>query len=214
MTVSYDLFLPEVLPYVPDCPQIAAVNAIRNACIEFCNRTLYWQEDLDPLPIVANVSNYPIDTPRGTVFIDLIEAWNDGMALRAASVEELSRKFRGVDWRTFQGQPLYVTRIISSELLLVPQPSATVQNALTMRVAVAPDRDSTTVSEDIYQNYLETIAKGARARLHSTPGQPFFDMGLSQLMAQRFRAECTDARIEVSRGLSRSSVMIQFPGFY
>ena len=39
--VSYEVFLPEVMPYVHDVPEIVAVQAIRNACIEFCEETQY-----------------------------------------------------------------------------------------------------------------------------------------------------------------------------
>ena len=44
--VSYEVFLPEVMPYVHDVPEIVAVQAIRNACIEFCEKTHYLQEKL------------------------------------------------------------------------------------------------------------------------------------------------------------------------
>ena len=48
--ISYEVFLPEVMPFVRDVPEIVAVQAIRNAVIEFCEETHYMQENLDPMP--------------------------------------------------------------------------------------------------------------------------------------------------------------------
>ena len=59
--VSYEVFLPEVMPYVHDVPEIVAVQAIRNACIEFCEETHYLQENLDPITGQENVGEYYLD---------------------------------------------------------------------------------------------------------------------------------------------------------
>lgn len=213
-TVAYAQFLPEVLPFVPDCPQIVAVNAIRNACIDFCNKTWYWQVDLDPLPIVAKVSNYPIDVPSGTEFIGLAGCWIEGVWIDAQSNDELNRKFRGLDWRTIEGgNPRYVTQIESEEILLVPRPAETKQNALTIRAVIAPAIDSTEVGRDLLNHYRRVISLGARSYLHGTMGQPFSDLNLSEYFEGKFNRECSKVRIKVNKGLSRSSVTIQFPGF-
>ena len=65
MNVKYEVFLPHVLPHVPNCYDNQAVVAIRNACIDYCRDTLVLQQDLDPISVSAGISTYEIDVPTG-----------------------------------------------------------------------------------------------------------------------------------------------------
>ncbi len=62
-SVSYDQFLPRVLQYVPDASEFIAVDAIKQACIEFCERTYFWQYEAPAINVVNGQSQYIIDTP-------------------------------------------------------------------------------------------------------------------------------------------------------
>jgi len=212
-TVPYDNFLPEVLPFVPDVPEFVAINSVRNACIEFCKKTRFLQADADPQTGVNNVASYLVETPPNTEFVDVIQAWYNNVLLIPKSPDELSRIYRSLDWRTLQGNPAYITRLIVPEVILVPYPVLTLPNALTMRIAVAPTRASTTVDSSLFEHYLEEIAHGAKARLYGTPGQPYSDPAAALQMQARFRLDIADARRKVEKGLGRASTRIEFQGW-
>jgi hypothetical protein len=212
-TVAFTAFLPEVLPYVHDCPQFVAVNAIRNAAIEFCERSRFLQVDLDPVTVTGGIPNYEIDVPTDTTILEIMATWYDGRLLIPKSTDELNRLFIGSDWRTKEGMPAYVNRISTEEVFLVPVPAVTDSQVLTMRVAVAPSRDATTVDETLYQRYLETIAKGALSRLQGMAGQPYYDPSASQLNRIRFTHEFLKAKIDVNKGLMRASMAIEYQRF-
>lgn len=211
--VPFTDFLPEVLPYVHDCPQLVAINAIRNAAIEFCEKSHYWQLDIDPMNVEAGEGNFIVPCPEGTVFIDAKMGWMNGRQLHAKSVEELTRMYRSMDFREAIGSPAYITRVRGDEVILVPRPDRTQQAALTIRAVVAPARNATFIEKDVYEKFLEAIAKGARARLHSTPGQPYYDMTLSVMYQREFMVAIGEAKIKANKGLSRASVAIEYPGF-
>lgn len=211
--VPFTQFLPEVLPYIHDCPQLVAVNAIRNAAAEFCEKSHYWQLDIDPMGVEAGQGNYIVPCPEGTVFVDVKMGWMNGRQVTPKSVEELGRMFRTVDWRSMTGVPAYITRVTGTEVILVPRPHATQLDGLTMRIVVAPSRTSVSIEADIFERFLEPIAKGARARLHATPGQPYYDMQLSVLYQREFLVAIGEAKIKANKGISRASVSVEFPGF-
>lgn len=211
-TVPYSKFLPEVLQYVPGVADFVAENAIKHACIEFCERTRFWQEDLDGQMTLANTAAYEIDTPTGTKFIDIVEGWYNDVLLIPKSTEELTRIYRYTDWRTIQSDPQYVTRIIPTEVILVPMPVKTGGN-LKIRAALAPTRDSTLVYDQLYEQYLEYIAYGARARLYNSPKQPYFDKTSAGEFEVRFRAAMSEVRAKVNKGLSRASVQVEYARF-
>lgn len=213
MSTAYDEFLPEVLPFVKDVPEIVAIQAIRNAAIEFCEETRYLQVDNDPVSLQANVSDYDLDADTGYRVIDVVEAWIGDQFLVPKSVEELTKIYRGTDWRSMQGNPYYYFRSRMGTMTLVPQPassSTTTQSYLKCRVAIAPSRSSTTVDDDIYERFLEIICAGARARLYETANQPYYDPQAAMLYRKKFNDEIADVRTRVNKGLSRASVQIEF----
>lgn len=209
---NFSDFLPEVLPYVHDCPALVAVNAIRNAAIEFCEKTHYWQVDASTMGLEDNKAQFVILLPPDTNIIDIKDCWYDGRRLIPKSTEELAAIYKGADWRDAEGDPFYYTFTMPGDMRLVPAP----QNAssqLSMRVAISPTRAATAIDADIYENCLETIAKGARARLNSLPGQPFFNMDLATILRKEFVSGIGEAKIKVNKGLSRASVAVAFNRF-
>lgn len=210
---DFTAFLPEVLPFVHDCPQIAAISALRAATIEFCEKSLYWQLDLDLLDIDAGDANYQIPVPDGAALISVMGAWYDGRQLEPKGPDELARMFRGHDWRTMGGMPKFFTQITPTEVLLCPVPTSDIPDIVGMRVALAPTRDATSVDDSVYQRHLETIAKGARARLYATPGQPYYDMQMSMAYQKEFMSGIGEAKIQVNKGMTRTSNRIEFRKF-
>ena len=74
--VSYDNFLVEVLPYVRDIPEVVALQAIKNAAIEFCQETRYIQDNLDAMAGITKIGTYDLEANEGTYKIaDIVECW-------------------------------------------------------------------------------------------------------------------------------------------
>ena len=208
--VAYDLFLPEVMQFVKDVPEVVAVNAIRNSCIEFCQETLYIQENLDSMAGISGVGVYDLEPDGDYKIADIIEAWYGDAFLVPRSIEQLTRIYRTTNWNTLAGNPYYYFRPSSQEVHLVPYPQVTQANKIKLRVALKPSRSSTTIREEIYERFLEDIAYGARARLYNTPNQPYYDLKTSLEYLKRFNDVMADVRTQVNKGLTRASVAIEF----
>ena len=210
-TVPYENFLPEVMQFVPNVADIIAVNAIRNACIEFCEKTRYLQLDIPYISLVAGKASYPIVTPDGTKFVLPEVTYFNDVLLIPKSSDELASIYRMADWRKVQGNPAYVTRLIAPEILLTPYPVAvTSTDFLRCRVSIAPTRDSTEIDSEIYEQFLEVISFGARARLYGTPQQSYYDKTAAEQYARMFKNGIGEARQRVVKGLSRDSVRAEF----
>lgn len=212
-SVSYEEFLPEVMQYVPDVPELVATNAIRNSCIEFCERTRYLQLDLDPISVVANQANYPVSTPVDTKFVLPEVAYYDKVLLIPKSSDELANIYRQTDWRQAQGAPAYITRLIAPVICVVPTPVFSSEDTLNLRVSIAPTRDSSEIDSEIYEQFLEVISYGARARLYNTPKQAYFDKQAAAEYFQMYRHGINEARMRVVKGLTRDSVRAEFQRF-
>jgi hypothetical protein len=213
LTVPFEQFLPEVMQYAPDVPEFIALNAIRNASIEFCEKSRYWQADIAPVPLEANKYEYVVQTPPDTKFVDIVEAYADEVLLIPKSSEELSRIYRYTDWRSVEGMPAYITRINYPAVQLVPYLTSVTGQQLSLRVALAPTRDAAEIDQEIYEQFLEYISFGARARLYSTPKQAYYDKASAMDYMRMFRAGINEARTRVNKGLSRTSGRIEFQRF-
>lgn len=210
-TVSYDVFLPEILQYTPNVPEFVAINAIRNTTIDFCTKTLYWQVNLDPITPVVGQSTYEVQVPSETKLLTTLQAYYNEVLLIPQSAEELANIYRYTDWRTVEGHPQYITQVRRSEIILAPIPQIVSSgDEVNLKVAIAPTRDSTEVSADLFESFLDVLSNGARAMLYRTPGQPYFDRTSAKECDAEYRSGIGRARIEMNKGLARSSTQVEF----
>lgn len=209
--VTFDTFFPEVMPHVMGCPEIVAFNAVRNAVIDFCRETYYWQHKCFAQPGQANVADYEPDIPSNTKLVGVIDAWYDGKNLHPKSEPEL----RDIFWRQnpfeVQGEPNFFYSYDTDTVRLIPIPQVDSQFAgLEMVVAVQPLRASTTCIDNIYERYAETIAKGALARLKAMDDQPWADPQQSVLLDKLYQYERSVAKAWVQRNKTRGAMKVRF----
>lgn len=211
--VSYEAFLPDVVQFVKDVPEIVAVQAVRNAAIQFCEKTRVLQTELSPMNMTAQVASYGFEPDIGYKVVDIMEAWYGDQLLIPKAVEELTRIYRTSNWNDLDGNPYYYFRSRTQEVTLVPKPKVSETNKLKLRVAVVPSRSSSVIDEEIFERYYEIITLGARARLYDTPNQPYYEPKSAQLYLKRFSDGMNEVRTRVAKGLTRAAVQIEFQRF-
>lgn len=207
---NYTSFLPQVMPYVKDCPQPIIEDAIRNAAIEFCEKTHIWKEDLDAISIVGGTSEYTVVVPTGATLMSIDSCWYSDRLLIPKGSDELARIFRLCDWHSAEGDAVYYTRDTLDKIILVPTPQNDLTDGLKIRGVLAPTRTSTSVEDFIFEDHLDAIAAGARARLYAIPGQPFSDVTLALLHRREFLAGVGEAKIKANKGMTRASLRVEF----
>jgi len=210
VSTRYESFLPEVVPYVHDVAEFVAVNAVRNACIEFCRQTQMWLYVHDPISSVVGVGTYDITPPEGATPVQIVAAWYDEARLIPVTSGELRENYNK-DWTTETGTPCFFTHNNPTDVELVPTPDTAIAGALRLHLALCPTRDSVEVDDNIYQYWAEVIGYGARSRLYDTPNQPYYDPTQAMNYASKFKAGIDRAVIERNKGLTRRSVYVRMP---
>ena len=210
-SVSYETFFPEVVPYVHDVPDLVATNAIRNACIEFCEKSDYIIHTHDPITILPRVSAYQLDLPCGTTVSRVIASWVGNLPITFKSQEDLQRIYP-LDWRQMGGRPQYITQDVPDEVIVAPFSDYQMDDGLKLIVALKPTRSSTTVDK-LYERWAEHIGFGARARLYDTPNQPYYDPAQAVKFRTWFESAIGEAKMERNRGLTRNVTRVRPPRF-
>lgn len=203
MNVLFDEFLPEVLPDVPGCPDISAIIAIRNAAIEFCERSHFWKSALGAFSTEANAMTYNLVSPvTGTRVIQVRDLFLDGAEIRPRTEEWLDQN--SLDWRTAGSKPRFYFQPSPEQITLASLPDAAY--ALTGTVSLCPKRTATGIERFVYENHLETIASGAKSRLMMAPGKAWSNPQLGQYHAGLFNSGVTSANVNSAKGLSRAPI--------
>lgn len=209
MAVEYESFFPEVLPYAPDVAEPVALNAIRNAVIQFCDSTLIWQEDFT-FSTTAGTQAYPVPEPLDANRAQVMRLWCDAKVMTPVGKDTLTSRY-GRDWRVQQGRPTMFNET-NGTLLLVYVPDDTYE--ISGQVAYKPTRDSAEVGFDpVYDVYLETIAAGALARLYSTMGAPYYNPQRAAEYERRFMSGIADGKIRNNSGFGRGQNRVQMRPF-
>lgn len=204
-SVAFDLFLPEVLPECPGAPEPVAINAIRNACFDFCRRSLVWNEFQVSATYQANTAEYTVTSPaNGQVALIMGITLDEKRTIYPASVDEIAAGRPA--WRTATGTiEWFVTSDPNTfRFVAVPDTSGT----FVAQVAYAPSRTATTVDASLHSLYLETIKYGALWKLKSMQGQPWTDPAGATAHYQMFQQGIGKAITERSRSNSRAALRV------
>jgi hypothetical protein len=210
--VSYEQFYPEVMPYFPGMPEPLLLNAIRNACIEFCEKSdwLFYTPMMQDLQAGEDEYDLTLDLPPQTVISRVQSCWCNQQPVAPKSEEDL-RAIYGLDWRNMQGNPCYITQYVPEILIIIPTPTIFVPQGLGVTLVIRPSVPSTTVDPSLLNHWHEVIAAGARGRLYATPGQAYENPKLAAQYMELFEAGVMRAQIQRRMGLTRAIMRVRPP---
>lgn len=162
-------FLPFVLPFARGASEPVAVNAIRNAAIEFCKRTKVWQELTDsPYSIQAGDPCIELTPPAQAELVQILQVWYHDTPLDPANEGWMAERGISPDRR---GTPMgyhqqQLDDRVLNEFVLVPVPATSEAQAIRVRSAWMPSRAAKNIPDALFVRYAEEIAYGALGRLH------------------------------------------------
>lgn len=213
--VPYTSFLPYVLPYVMGCTEPLAVQVVRDVCIEFAEHTLLTATTLDPIPLIAKIDTYDLDSAPGTVVQQITQAWLETHRLtiinadsREARVEMFNRTF--ADANREPGHPTALMQNPDNTFTLNAVPGETVKGAITIRALVKPARTSTSVDSLLFNDYAPALGAGAVARLMNLPNEPFSNPAMAPIHESVYLRARHQARIRANKAMGRTNLQVKF----
>jgi hypothetical protein len=207
MAKTWEKWFDEVLPDVPGCSQAVAKNAIRNAAIEFFQRSWTWRADHDPINAVADQAAYDYAPPVGAKVAMPLKVWYEQKPLTPITFAELEALYQ--HWPSQVGTPLYFIQEDLEKLTLVPYPSASVTAAITLKVALKPSRVSASIDDVYWEKYLEEIATGAKAKLFAMRKKPWTDTDMAVGLMALFGDQIAKAKLAADRGRVKARLRVQ-----
>jgi hypothetical protein len=209
----YEDFLSRVLIEVPGCAEISAVQAVRDSCIEFCEKSLVLVRDHDPIFIRAGSVDYDLEPPAGYLVIKVMRAWLENAELFPFSPDAVAdAAVYNRNFSSYQAAPSLPQRFLQKDERTVsvwPVPDKNYPNGMTLRVALKPTRSSTSVEDVIFEEYAETIASGALGRLMLSAGKPYSSPQAAVAHKALFMQGLNVARQRAGHGHTRSNLSVR-----
>lgn len=206
MSTSYDALLTYIMSDVRGVVYDTAIRAIRDAVIEFCAKSNAWRYE-HPEDSLSPDNEYTFQPPSGAIVSTILGCWVDSSPIEPKSHEEL--RYLLDNWITARGSPQFVTQFNERSYRLVPYPTTSNAEVITLLVALKPTRSSTSFDTTIFEEWAEGLANGARARLMAMRGQPWTDVEGATLERRSFDNHIKRARIRAEKGFSRASNSVQ-----
>jgi len=199
--------LPEVLPSVTGCPEPLAINAIRNAAIKFCEKTQFWEVDIDPIMMISGVPEYDIDQPENQRIIRVSQVIGK-QKLVFKTVSEMD--FIHKAWRTVTGRTPIVPVMMNPRLLrMYPVPDVSGES-FALKAIVKPAPTATVIDDYVYDDFYTAIAAGAKAELCAMPGKAWTQYDLVPYYQSLFDDGVSSARMRVASGFANAPMRARY----
>lgn len=197
--VDLSVFLPHIKQYAPGVATPTAYFGIRQAAIDFCQRTKTWRYE-DDFDVSADDAEQ-ITTPSNSVLVDLELVLFENCDLLPKTTAWLDDNVRG--WRTNTGDSStakYVTQTEPNTIRLVPSAAGHVN----IYAWLKPSQDADQVPDYLGDQYRETIAHGALARILMMPNMPFSNPQLGAMFLGLFNSALDTFQNKGSMGQQRA----------
>lgn len=203
-SVLFDYWLDDVLPSITGGEVDLIMKHIRDAAIDFCERSYVWRVDGLPITVIADQRQYTLLSPVEEAEIVRVEqVFISGKEITVASISGLSQQ--NINFMTGKGNSRCYVQEYTDKLGLYPMPSTQILGGLTYKVSLRPSRVAEGMNDSVGKRYFEAIAHGAKARLFEIPSKPWSDAQLSTYHRAKFEMMARQAKDEVSSGLGRGS---------
>jgi hypothetical protein len=197
-----DTFLPNIKLYAPGVADPTAYFAIRQAAIDFCERTRAWRFD-DEFDITVDDAEGLL-APSGSVVHDIEGVWFEGTKLKPKTPVQLDTLVP--NWRSgatkVDSTPKYVTQTEPNTIVLVPFLAGSVKLSLFLK----PAQDADELPDFIADQHRETIAWGALGRILLIPNQSFTNVEMGSAFGQMFQQKIDGKSTMGSIGQQRAPI--------
>lgn len=212
---NLDEFYIEVRPEVPGCPIAVMNRALVNAAIEFCDRTLTWRTEIDTQGVNDGTNEYDLEVPSCGRVAAVLYVGHDDVRVVPGNERNLDDRLTG--WRRSTAEAdiaeyYYLPNRKTIRLALTPASDSS--SGLDIFCAFKPIPAATQLPDNLYDDHLEAIGWGAKARLMLMSGAAWANPALAGIYSESFQSAIVKERAERFNDYTRESDLIIRPPSY
>lgn len=194
---ALDVFLPDILVHAPGAPDPFVRQSIIRAAREWCQRTFGWKVWIACAADAPPDSQYAFTVPTDAELVRLERVTLAGRPIDVVNFRAPERDY--VTYATEEAQGAITSDLATFTLL------GTVTGTLQAFVSLQPTLAAASVPDILASRYMESIAKGAAARLLLTEGATFAKPQMGALLRQEFLDAIGRATTDVMKGHTKAT---------
>lgn len=188
-----------ILPDVPGCPWEMARSRLILAAREFFSRSGTWSATLDPIPSQLGVAEYPEIVPTANMEIVRIRQCYYG----TKELEPLTPdEFFDRQMDAPSGLPEFMT--VDADVLILSGAPTESGVDIVVEATFKPSLANEGLPNDLWDQHIEAIVEGAKARLYKSPKKPYTDLALSADARGAFLRLAGIARTRAAQGSTKA----------
>lgn len=190
---------------VPGVGPDLLTDAVRDALIEFCERSRAYRYDVPAIDVVGLTATYTPTLPDGTRLWDVISAKHNGKTLDPTTKPWLDAHINRWGEANTTGVPgYYLLTNDRQSVRLVKTPADSLDDGLELELALKPTRAATSVPDFILEDHKYCIQDGAKWKLFSMQKKPWTSPQLAAYHMQEFASACGVAAAFADRDNTRA----------
>jgi len=211
-SITYESFLPDILPFVQGCSDTLITNTVRATTIDFCERTGVYQQELDPVTTVKGIYEYDLEAPSQTLVHKIMWVVHKGLELEAITSSLLEQRYPM--WRDNNGTPTVYSKVSQGIFHLIPIPSANTTSSTILRVQLKPTYTSQSCEAEIMNDYHDAIVNGALFRLSRIPNRDWTDLNAAGIYSNLYNQGVSDGERRARGADERIARKVSYDGVH
>lgn len=219
---------PEILTDVMGVPIPALKLAVRNACIEFCERTLLWTYTLTAIDVEEDTADYTLTVPV-SLYAEIIctdkvmykeDGEDDDQFTTLWPISENQSDLGGDagssdawKYETASGPTHHWMDIVDKQLHLWPIPEDASTGGLLVSLCLKPNDTTDTVPDFLRRDFRQVIQYGALSYLFGRKATPWYDAAEQTKNESAFINGCNNAMNKKISGATKRPTRIQMREF-
>lgn len=195
---TFDELFHFVQRYAASVPHITLESAIREAAIDFCQRTRCWRWT-ESVTLAGSDIELSTISEFAQIF-EIDEVRFEGRKLRPVAYKNIPQET--LDETTSDGAPDWVTQDGPGKLSVYPSG----RGKLNLSLFIEPLPDAQVIQKSIADRFGRHFAEGGIGNVLLTPDQPYSNPTLAGVMLGRFEAACGRYATFNLRGQQRAPV--------
>lgn len=209
--------LDHVLTEVRLAPEELALQKLVEVARDFCQITRAWQAAATAQTVTISTATYTITSPItgaepvALEYLAVATVANTPVKAIPKSIEWLDRFIP--TWRTVSNDDFrYFTQLTRASFTFPGIPTATgITGGITSRLSLKPGPTGTTIDSDVWSEFFEVLAKGAKAELLAMDGERWANVKRAGDYRGQYVHGRTMARIRASKGYSDAEDQVSSP---